>query len=95
MSTNTTEPRVFARRGIRGFARIYSALFRISILGQIQYRASGIIWMLGSILEPIIFLMVWSAVADSQGGEVRGLTLVSRRMLRILERNSPMRTTFH
>jgi ABC-2 type transport system permease protein len=78
MSTSRTERRVLAPRapgrGIGRFAHIYSALFRISVLGQIQYRASGIIWMLGSILEPIIFLVVWSAVADSQGGEVRGFT---------------------
>ncbi len=34
MSTSTTERRVFPRRGIGRLARIYSALFRISILGQ-------------------------------------------------------------
>jgi ABC-2 type transport system permease protein len=63
-----------AEGSLARFAPIYSALFRTSVLGQIQYRASGMIWMLGSILEPLIFLVVWSTVADSQGGEVRGFT---------------------
>ena len=54
-------------------ARIYAALMRIAFLGQIQYRASGAIWMLGSILEPLVFLVVWSRVAEAQGGEVAGI----------------------
>ena len=41
-------------------------------MGQIQYRASGMIWMLGGTLEPVIYLVVWSVVARSQGGEVAG-----------------------
>ncbi len=53
MNTSTTEPptdarRALAGRGIERLARAYSALFRISVLGQIQYRASGMIWMLGA-----------------------------------------------
>jgi ABC-2 type transport system permease protein len=57
---------------VRGFLWFYAAMLRISVLGQIQYRASGMIWMIGSILEPVIFLVVWSTVARSQGGEVGG-----------------------
>ncbi|MEO2178066.1 MAG: ABC-2 family transporter protein [bacterium] len=41
---------------------------------NIQYRASGMIWMIGSVLEPTIYLVVWSTVADSRGGEVGGYT---------------------
>ena len=58
---------------MRGLARIYAAFLRISLLGQIQYRASGAIWMLGSILEPLVFLVVWSKVAEAQGGSVGGI----------------------
>ena len=53
-------------------AELYRALLRIAFLGQIQYRASGIIWMIGSILEPLVFLVVWSTVAEAQGGSVQG-----------------------
>jgi ABC-2 type transport system permease protein len=52
---------------------IYGALLRVGIAGQIQYRASGAIWMIGSILEPVVFLSVWSAVAVARGGSVGGL----------------------
>ena len=54
------------------FVDLYRALIRIGILGQIQYRASGAIWMIGAILEPVIFLVVWSTVARSNGGSVGG-----------------------
>ena len=57
---------------MRGFAAFYAAMLRISVLGQIQYRAQGAIWMIGSILEPVIFLVVWTTVAHSRGGEVGG-----------------------
>lgn len=56
------------------FARLYRAFMKVSVLSNIQYRASGMIWMIGSILEPTIFLIVWSAVAESQGGSVGGYT---------------------
>ncbi len=54
------------------FAALYGALLRIAFLGQIQYRASGVIWMIGSILEPLVFLVVWSTAARAQGGAVAG-----------------------
>jgi ABC-2 type transport system permease protein len=53
---------------MRAFLRLYAALMRIAILTNVQYRASGVIWMIGMILEPVIYLIVWSTVAES-GGE--------------------------
>lgn len=52
----------------------YPAFLRISLLSNLQYRASGAIWMIGSILEPVVYLTVWSTVARSQGGSVGGYT---------------------
>ena len=43
-------------------------------MDQIQYRASGMIWMIGAVLEPLIYLVVWSTVAEARGGEVGGFT---------------------
>lgn len=54
--------------------RVYPAFLRISLLSNIQYRASGAIWMIGMILEPLIYLTVWSTVATSRGGAVAGFT---------------------
>lgn len=55
---------------IRNWARTYPAFLRIAVLSSLQYRASGAIWMIGSILEPVVYLSVWSTVARSQGGSV-------------------------
>jgi ABC-2 type transport system permease protein len=51
---------------------IYRAYFRTAVATQLQYRASGAIWMIWSILEPVIYLVVWSTVAKEQGGAVQG-----------------------
>lgn len=58
----------------RFYVDLYRALMKVSILANIQYRASGFIWMIGSILEPLIYLVVWSTVASSKGGAVGGYT---------------------
>lgn len=56
------------------YAALYAGFFRAALLSNIQYRASGAIWMIGSILEPTIYLVVWSTVAESRGGDVGGYT---------------------
>ena len=53
---------------------LYRALGRVSIALQLQYRASGTIWMIGSILEPTIYLVVWSTVARGEGGTAGGFS---------------------
>lgn len=52
----------------------YRAYFRKTFAVQLQYRASLIIWLIGTILEPIIYLVVWSTVAEASGGSVGGFT---------------------
>ena len=59
---------------MKTWVEIYQAFLRISLLSSIQYRASGAIWMIGSILEPVVYLTVWSTVARSRGGTVSGYT---------------------
>jgi ABC-2 type transport system permease protein len=51
---------------------LYRALGKVAVAMQIQYRASGIIWMIGSVLEPMIYLVVWSTVARGEGGRAGG-----------------------
>lgn len=57
---------------MRGLAALYGAQFKTTIAGQLQYRMALVIWMLGLVLSPVIYLAVWAAVARSQGGEVDG-----------------------
>jgi len=52
----------------------YLSNMRIAILGQIQYRAQNYFYMVGTILEPTVYLVVWSTIANSQGGSVGGYT---------------------
>ena len=54
------------------FVDLYRSLTRVAIAIQLQYRASGAIWMIGSVLEPTIYLVVWSTVARGEGGAAGG-----------------------
>jgi ABC-2 type transport system permease protein len=56
-----------------GWLPLYGVLMRISVLGQIQYQASSLIWMTGAILEPLVFFVVWARVAEARGGSVEGI----------------------
>ena len=47
---------------------------RLTILEQIQYRVANYFYMIGMIAEPVIYLVVWSTVAQAQGGQVGGYT---------------------
>jgi ABC-2 type transport system permease protein len=38
------------------------------------YRASLLIWMLGQVLEPLVYLIVWSIVSGANGGSVGDYT---------------------
>lgn len=53
---------------------LYATLFRVAIAVEVQYRASSVIWLLGVVVEPVIYLAVWSAAADAQGGSLAGFT---------------------
>ena len=53
-----------------GIADIYRTLFRTEIAEMLQYRAALIIWLIGLVLQPIIYLVVWLTVAEAEGGRV-------------------------
>ena len=59
---------------MRGLADIYATLFCTDLAVQFQYRAEMIIWLIFRIVEALVFLSVWTAVADSQGGQVGGFS---------------------
>lgn len=52
----------------------YLTNMRIAVQEQFQYRAQNYMFMIGMIAEPVIYLVVWSSVASSQGGSVGGYT---------------------
>jgi len=48
----------------------YRALLVAQIQSAAQYRVQSILWMLFSVIRPVIFLAAWVAVANSQGGQI-------------------------
>jgi ABC-2 type transport system permease protein len=54
------------------FRDLYATFVRVSLSTEMQYRAANVIWLMGMIMEPVIYLAVWSAVAQAQGGSVSG-----------------------
>ena len=51
---------------------IYWAYLKTTIALQFQYRVALAIWMIGGLLEPTIYCVVWSTVALARGGDVGG-----------------------
>jgi ABC-2 type transport system permease protein len=52
----------------------YLTTMKIAVQEQFQYRVAQYFYMIGMIAEPVIYLVVWSTVAEAQGGSVGGYT---------------------
>ncbi len=59
---------------LRGLVDVYVNEARISIAQQFQYRVANYLYMIGMVAEPVIYLVVWSTIAEQQGGSVDGYT---------------------
>jgi ABC-2 type transport system permease protein len=59
---------------VRGLVDVYLTWMRIAIAEQFQYRVANYFYMIGMIAEPVIYLVVWSTVAEQSGGTVGGLS---------------------
>ena len=59
---------------MRRYIDFYLASMKISILEQIQYSVANYFYMIGMITEPVIYLVVWSTIANQQGGTAGGYT---------------------
>jgi len=59
---------------VRGLADIYAQQFKVTLASFIQYRAALVIWLIGHVLEPLIYLVVWTTVSSSTDGSVGGFT---------------------
>jgi ABC-type uncharacterized transport system, permease component len=58
---------------VRELLRLYIQQFKTSFASTLQYRASLIIWMIDEVLEPLVYLIVWSTVSNgSSTGSVGG-----------------------
>jgi ABC-2 type transport system permease protein len=59
---------------VRSFLSFYSTVARTSIQTQLQYRTAQYFYMVGVIAEPVIYLVVWTRIAEANGGQVNGIT---------------------
>jgi ABC-2 type transport system permease protein len=59
---------------MKGLVELYAQQFRTTIAMMFQYRASLFIWMIGQVLEPLVYLIVWTIVSNSSGGSVGSYT---------------------
>ncbi len=59
---------------MKALAELYLQQFKTTLASMFQYRASLLIWMIGQVLEPLVYLIVWSVVSNSSGGSVGDYT---------------------
>lgn len=59
---------------MNGLPGYYVAAAKASVQVQFQYRTAFLAYQLGMVAEPVVYLVVWSAVADARGGTVGGIS---------------------
>ena len=52
----------------------YITNMKLSIQDNFQYRVQNYFYLISQIAEPVIYLVVWSTIARTQGGSVNGYT---------------------
>jgi ABC-2 type transport system permease protein len=58
----------------RSMADFYVTTMRTQVQTQFQYRAATYMYLIGMVAEPVIYLVVWTTIAEQNGGTVGGLT---------------------
>jgi viologen exporter family transport system permease protein len=59
---------------LRSLFDFYVTRGRTEIQTQLQYRVANYLYMIGMVAEPVIYLVVWSTIAEQRGGSVEGIT---------------------
>lgn len=57
---------------MRALLDLYVTSFTTMLAVQLQYRVAMVIWQIGTVLEPVVYLVVWATVARASGGQVGG-----------------------
>ena len=55
---------------MKALVELYVQQFKTTMASMFQYRASLLIWTIGQVLEPLVYLIIWSIVSNSNGGSV-------------------------
>ncbi|MAT04896.1 MAG: ABC transporter permease [Acidimicrobiaceae bacterium] len=59
---------------LRRHASAYRAFAALDFKSSVQYRWPTLLGMLALLTEPVVYLVVWTTVADGNGGTIGGLT---------------------
>lgn len=59
---------------MKAWVELYVQQFKTTLAMMFQYRASLFIWMLGQVLEPLVYLIVWTVVSNQNGGSLSSFT---------------------
>jgi ABC-2 type transport system permease protein len=59
---------------IRSFVDFYLTTMRTAIQQQFQYRVATYFYMFGMVAEPVIYIVLWTTIAEQRGGSVQGLS---------------------
>jgi ABC-2 type transport system permease protein len=59
---------------LTGLPGLYVTVAKAAVQTQFQYRTANYTYMLGMVAEPVVYLVVWSSVANTHGGSVNGIT---------------------
>ena len=59
---------------MKSLLQLYIQQFKTTLATMFQYRASLVIWMIGQVLEPLVYLIVWSTVSNGNGGSIGSYT---------------------
>jgi ABC-2 type transport system permease protein len=62
---------------MKNLLALYIQQFKTTTANMFQYRAALLIWMIGQVLEPLVYLIVWSAVANVSNGVIGGYSTTS------------------
>lgn len=54
------------------FGDKYRTQSKIALMLNFQYRTAMAIWLIGLVLEPLVYLKVWTTVTRTQGGSMGG-----------------------
>ncbi len=64
----------FNSKSAKSLLEYYKGQFALDLANQLAYRGSLVIWVLSGIMQPLVSIVIWQAVADSQGGTAGGFT---------------------
>ncbi len=57
---------------MKALVDLYQVVMKTAIAVQFQYRVANYFYMIGMVVEPVVYIIVWSAVARARGGEIGG-----------------------